>query len=78
MENFRISLAAARVNAGMTQDEVSKAIGCSKATLIGWEKGKHEIRGNQLVKLCQLYGISLNHIFLPIASEKLGLPAKKV
>ena len=38
MEKLMISLAAARVNARMTQAEVAKAIKISKNTLINWEK----------------------------------------
>lgn len=39
MAEIQISLAAARVNAGMTQEEVAKKMGISKQTIINWEKG---------------------------------------
>lgn len=38
MEKLQISLAAARVNAGLTQDDVSKNMKISKNTLVNWEK----------------------------------------
>ena len=42
MEKLQISLAAARVNAGLTQDDVSKNMKISKNTLVNWEKGLSE------------------------------------
>ena len=40
MNEIRISLAAARVNARMTQQQVAEKMGVSKQTIINWEKGK--------------------------------------
>ena len=38
-KKLQITLAAARVNAGFTQEEVAKKMGISKQTIINWEKG---------------------------------------
>ena len=40
MSNFKISLAAARVNAGYTQKEAAEKLTMSKRTLNRWENGK--------------------------------------
>ena len=40
MAEFQISLAAARVNAKMTQEDTAKAMKVSKTTIVNWEKGK--------------------------------------
>ena len=40
LENYKISLAAARVNAEMTQEDVAKEMHVSKNTVLNWEKGK--------------------------------------
>ena len=61
---FQISLAAARVNAGLTQEEVSRSLGISKNTLINWEKGKSIPRATQMQKMCEIYNISEEYIFL--------------
>ena len=40
LAEFQISLAAARVNANMTQEDTAKAMKVSKTTVVNWEKGK--------------------------------------
>ena len=66
---IQISLAAARVNAKMTQNEVAKAIGVSNQTICNWENGKAEPTYSQAKQLSKLYGISLDYIFLPEQSN---------
>ncbi len=69
MEKLQISLAAARVNAGMTQDDASKAMKISKNTLVNWEKGLSEPTITQGRKLSELYNMPLDNIFLPTKSN---------
>ncbi len=66
---FQISLAAARVNACLTQDDVSKAMGVSKNTIVKWEKGISEPSISQGRELAKLYKIPLDYIFLPSTSN---------
>lgn len=63
---MRISLKAARVNAGLTQDDVAKAVGISKNTIVNYEKGR-SAPGIEMGKaLARLYGMSIDDIiFLP-------------
>ena len=35
----KISLKAARVNAGLTQEQAARAIGKTKQTIVNWEAG---------------------------------------
>lgn len=69
METLQISLAAARVNAGMTQEEVVKKMKISKNTLVNWEKGTSEPTISQGLKLSKIYGIPIDNIFLPRKSN---------
>lgn len=69
METLQISLAAARVNAGMTQEEVSQYMKVSKNTLVNWEKGTSEPTMSQGRRLSALYNIPLDNIFLPMKSN---------
>lgn len=57
METIRISLAAARVNAQMTQSDVANAMKVSKNTIINWEKYKTSPTIQQGMKLCELYNL---------------------
>lgn len=69
MERLQISLAAARVNAGLTQQDVANALKISKQTICNWEKGKAEPSITQARDLSELYNISLDYIFLPMSSN---------
>ena len=68
MEKLKISLASARVNANMTQDEVAKEMHVSKNTIVNWEKGKVVPSLAVAEKLSRLYNIPLDNIRLPIVS----------
>ena len=65
MENLQISLAAARVNAGFTQEEVAKKLHVSKKSIINWEKGKIIPNFATINVLAGLYKIPEDNIFLP-------------
>lgn len=65
MEELQISLAAARVNAGMTQEDVAREMHVSKNTVVNWEKGKVIPNFASLQVLSSLYNIPVNNIFLP-------------
>lgn len=63
--DLKISLAAARVNAKMTQSTVAEKMHVSKQTIINWEKGKNVPGTAQLQFLCNLYDFPVDNIFLP-------------
>jgi DNA-binding XRE family transcriptional regulator len=70
MDNFQISLAAARVNAGMTQEDVSNLMHVSKNTVVNWEKGASEPTISQARRLAEYLNISLDRIiFMPIETN---------
>lgn len=60
---MKVSLKAARVNADLTQKDVSKALGISNKTLINWESGISSPSAKYIDALCELYGASYNDIF---------------
>ena len=68
MEELKISLAAARVNANLTQDEVAKKLKVSNKTVGNWENGTTIPSAAVVFMLSNLYGIPENNIFLPIKS----------
>ena len=63
---MKITLKAARVNAGLTQDEVAEKVKKSKNTIVSYEKGRSIPDIEMGKKLASLYGCSVDDlIFLP-------------
>lgn len=62
---MQISLKAARVNAGFSQNEVATRLNRTKETISNWENGKVSMRAEDFKALCSLYQISEHDIFLP-------------
>lgn len=65
MAEIQISLAAARVNAGMTQEDVARKMHVSKQTIVNWEKGKIIPGVPQMEMMSRMYNIPQDNIFLP-------------
>lgn len=61
---FKISLAAARVNAKMTQADVAKKMKVSKQTIANWELGRIQPKPAEFEMMCRIYGIPKDNIFL--------------
>lgn len=64
MPDIKITLAAARVNAGLTQEEAAKKIQVTKQTILNWEKGKVTPSFANVAMLSDIYGIPIEYIFL--------------
>ena len=67
----QISIAAARVNARLTQKELADKLGVSKNTVNSWEQGNTEIPLRHLQRLADLSGLSISDIFVPLKSENI-------
>lgn len=65
IEKPRITLAAARVNAGMNQREMAEYLGVDVSTITNWEKGKSEPSASQLRKISDVSMIPMDFIFVP-------------
>ena len=61
---YRISLEAARVNAGISQKEAAKRLGINVGTLSNWERGQTFPSVEEFKALCDLYGCPSDLIFL--------------
>lgn len=59
----KITLKAARVNAGLTQKEAAEKLNISVSTLKNWESGKTFPRKPQIDAICSLYGIGFDVLF---------------
>ena len=65
MSKIQITLAAARVNAGFTQEDVAEKFKVTKQTIINWEKGRKELKPAEFIMLSEIYKIPKDNIFLP-------------
>lgn len=66
----KITLEAARVNTGLTQEQLAEKMGVSRYTVIDWENGKREMRAAYLYMFCHITGFSEDDILLPTKSTK--------
>jgi DNA-binding XRE family transcriptional regulator len=63
---MKFTLRGARANAGLTQDEVARAVKKSKNTIVSYEKGRSVPDIETGKALARLYGMSVDDIiFLP-------------
>lgn len=60
-----ITLAAARVNTGLTQEQMAEKLGVTRPTYAAWETGKAPMRTAYLVAFCVITGFSVDDIILP-------------
>lgn len=62
----KITLGAARKNAGYTQGAVAKLLNRSNATICSWERGASFPTQPDIEALCKLYGVTYDDIdFIP-------------
>lgn len=62
MEPVKMTLKAARINKGFTQEYVANKIEVTKKTLGSWESGKTMPKADQIIALCNLYEVSYDNI----------------
>jgi len=67
-KEFKISLAAARVNAKLNQREMAAIVGVDASTISNWESGRSEPNVSQLRKISHVSGIPMDFIFIPMQS----------
>ena len=61
-QKVRMTLEAARVNAGLTQKQVCDAIDISLTTIGLWERGDRMPTVDKAIALSELYGVPLDCI----------------
>ena len=67
----KISMKAARVNAGLSQKAVADRLGVSNKTIGNWENGITYPPADKIPEICELYGLSYDNLnFLPSDSLK--------
>lgn len=69
-EKLKITLKAARVNAGLTQTEFADALGVGKMTVCEWENGKRRVRPVYMPLIARVTGVPVDDIILPVVITK--------
>ncbi len=64
-----------RENSNLTQEEAAKRIGVSKSIISKWETGKSYPSLENLSKISETYGVSINEI---LAGTRLGMNEKEI
>lgn len=65
MEKFKITLKAARVNAGLTAKNVSEKVDKTEKTILNWENAKTPISAENFYDLCNIYNIDPDFVQVP-------------
>ena len=76
-ENIKLTLEAARVNAGYKQAEAAKKLGITQTTLSGWEKNSTKLSYLDAINIGKIYGISPDALFFGNRNEFIRLKRKK-
>lgn len=66
---IKLTLAAARINAGYTQREVAEKLGISVDSLCNWERGATRPKEPTVLGLASFYGIPRDSISMPKQSD---------
>lgn len=59
---YKVTLEAARVNAGLNQTQAAKKIGVGLTTICRWETGKGKPPIDKVLKMCEVYDVPLENI----------------
>ena len=66
----RITMAAARVNKGLTQEELAAQLGVTRNTYNSWETGRAEMKTAYFIAFCQIVGFGPDDIIMPFEFTK--------
>ncbi|MNW46719.1 Helix-turn-helix domain protein [compost metagenome] len=61
-----LSIKAARVEKGFTQEALAEKLGVTKKTVISWENGNVEIKPHIVYSLAYVFGMNADQIRVPI------------
>ena len=68
-KKIKISLAAARINANMLQSDTAKEMNVTPNTVSNWETGKTAPTVLQMQKMCQIYKMPFDFVYVPEVSK---------
>jgi len=66
---LKISMKAARVNAGLTQKQMGELLNRNNNTVMAWERGHKIPRADEFQKYCEICGVETSDVLLPEVLE---------
>ena len=60
----------ARIKAHLTQQEAAEKIGVHQTAIAAWETGRARPRTAKLIKVCEIYGYTLEELLSPETSTE--------
>ncbi|MDF2911118.1 MAG: orf6, phiMR25 [Sporolactobacillus laevolacticus] len=69
-EGVLLSIKAARVNEGLTQEALAQKLGVSKRTIISWEKGEVDVKPLTMFALAYVLSIDVDYLRVPVKKFK--------
>lgn len=66
----KISMKAARTEAGISQGEMAKRLKRSQNLVLDWEKNRKAPRTDDFIAYCEVCGFSPDDVIMPIPLEK--------
>lgn len=73
MKPFKITLKAARINAGLTQYQAAKAIGVSRESIQNYEEGRCKPKYDTYLKMLEVYQVPQELLsFTQVYAESVG------
>ena len=61
----KITLRAARINAGLTQGKMAERLGVSMRTVVAWENGEKQMRPGYVHAYADITGFEVGDFLLP-------------
>lgn len=62
MDTFKDRIRKLREEKGLTQEELAKILGISRATLASWETGRREPDFETTSKIAEFFGVSIDYL----------------
>jgi putative transcriptional regulator len=68
-ERSDLSLKAARVERGYTQEALAQKLGVSKRTIIKWENGESEVKPYAIYAMAYLFQVDADYLRIPTPED---------
>ena len=65
----KMTIKAARINVGLTQEMLAEKMGVHRQTISSWESNPSAMQIKEAERLCSILGVSFNQIFSKVIQQ---------